>query len=81
MLLFGDKFEDVATKQEEAFSARGVVQALFSALPDNFTRSQLMKLRAENNQSTDVRMVISRWVKQQLITRNADGTYTKVSRV
>ena len=81
MLLFGDKFEDVATKQEEAFSARGVVQALFSALPDNFTRSQLMKLRAENNQSTDVRMVISRWVKQQLITRNADGTYTKVPHV
>lgn len=77
MLLFGDKFEDVATKQEEAFSARGVVQALFTLLPENFTRSQLMKLRAENHQSTEIRMVLSRWVKQQLIIRNADGSFTK----
>ena len=78
MLLFGDKFEDVATKQEEAFAKKGVVQALFTALPQTFTRGEVMKLRAENNQSTDVRMVISRWVKQQLILRNADGTYSKV---
>lgn len=81
MLLFGDKFEDVANKQEEAFTARGVVQAIFTLLPENFTRSQLMKLRAENHQSTDIRMVLSRWVKQQLIIRNADGSFTKVKRM
>lgn len=77
MLLFGDKFEDVANKQEEAFNKRGIVQTLFSILPATFTRAELIKLRAENNQSTDIRMVISRWVKQQIITRNPDGSYTK----
>lgn len=77
MTLFGDKFEDVANKQEEAFSKRGVVQAIFSELPQTFSRAELMKLRAENNQSTEIRMVISRWMKQQIITRNPDGTYTK----
>lgn len=79
MLLFGDKFEDVATKQEEAFARKGIVQTLFTELPGTFTRGQLIKLRAENNQSTDIRMVISRWIKQELITRNADGSYTKCS--
>jgi hypothetical protein len=77
MLLFGDKFEDVATRMDEDMNKKGCVQALYPLLPNRFTRQELMQLRARNNQSTDVRVILCRWAKQALIVRNQDGSYTK----
>lgn len=77
MLLFGDKFEDVATRMDEDMNRKGCVQMLFPQLPNTFTRNDLMQLRARNNQPTDVRVILCRWAKQALIIKNPDGSYTK----
>jgi len=77
MLLFGDKFEDVATRMDEDMNKKGCVQLLFPQLPETFTRNELMRLRADNNQSTNVRVILCRWAKQALIVKNPDGSYTK----
>jgi hypothetical protein len=47
-------------------------------LPSQFTRQQLVELRASNGQSTDIRMIIHRWKKNGMIEEVAQNTYTKL---
>ena len=75
--LFGSKFEEVAQSQIRVKENRGQVISLLQALPEQFTRADLMALRARNGQSTNVVMVISRWRSSGFITQVEKNTYKK----
>ena len=59
---------------------RSQVVSLLQALPEHFTRAELMALRARNGQSTNVAMVISRWRSSGFITQVDNNTYRKTSK-
>lgn len=69
MSLFGEQFEQVATKQLLAQENRGRVLNLLQALPEVFSRADLMAVRAKNGQSTEIRYVISRWIDAGFISK------------
>ena len=80
MELFGSKFEEVAQTQIRVKENRSQVVSLLQALPEQFTRAELMALRARNGQSTNVAMVISRWRSSGFITQTDKNTYRKTSK-
>ena len=77
MELFGSKFEEVAQSQIRVKENRSQVVSLLQALPEQFTRNELMALRARNGQSTRVDVVISRWRSSGFITLVEKNTYRK----
>lgn len=77
MELFGSKFEEVAQTQIRVKENRSQVVSLLQALPEQFTRNELMALRARTGQSTRVDMVISRWRSSGFITQVEKNTYKK----
>ena len=77
MELFGSKFEEVAQSQIRVRENRSQVVSLLQALPEQFTRNELMALRARNGQSTRVDVVISRWRSSGFITQIEKNTYKK----
>ena len=77
MELFGSKFEEVAQTQIRVRENRSQVVSLLQALPEQFTRNELMALRARNGQSTRVDVVISRWRSSGFITQVEKNTYKK----
>ncbi len=77
MQLFGSKFEEVAQNQLVMNERKSCVVSLLQQLPDQFTRNELMALRARNGQSTRVDMVISRWKSSGFITQVDKTTYKK----
>ena len=77
MQLFGCKFEEVAQTAIKVAEKSSQVSSLLAQLPQNFTRSELMAVRARNGQSTRVDMVISRWKASGFITQTAKNTYRK----
>lgn len=77
MELFGSKFEEVAQSQIRVKENRSHVVSLLQALPEQFTRAELMALRARNGQSTRVDVVISRWRSSGFITQVEKNTYKK----
>ena len=77
MELFGSKFEEVAQSQIRVRENRSQVVSLLQALPEQFTKAELMALRARNGQSTNVAMVISRWRSSGFITQVEKNTYKK----
>lgn len=77
MQLFGSKFEAVAQNQIMTAERSTKIVSLLQALPEQFTKSELMALRARNGQSTDVRMVISRWKSAGFITQVEKNTFKK----
>ena len=77
MELFGSKFEEVAQTQIRVKEKSSHVVSLLQALPEQFTRADLMALRARNGQSTNVAMVISRWRSSGFITQVEKNTYKK----
>ena len=77
MELFGSKFEEVAQSQIRVKENRSQVVSLLQALPEQFTKADLMALRARNGQSTNVAMVISRWRSSGFITQVEKNTYKK----
>ena len=77
MELFGSKFEEVAQTQIRVKERSSHVVSLLQALPEQFTRADLMALRARNGQSTNVAMVISRWRSSGFITQVEKNTYKK----
>lgn len=77
MELFGSKFEEVAQSQIRVKENRSQVVSLLQALPEQFTRNELMALRARNGQSTRVDVVISRWRSSGFITQVEKNTYKK----
>ena len=77
MQLFGNKFEEVAQTAIKVAEKSSQVSSLLAQLPQNFTRSELMAVRARNGQSTRVDMVISRWKANGFITQTAKNNYAK----
>lgn len=77
MSLFGSKFEEVAQSQLVMNERRSQVVSLLQQLPEQFTRSELMALRARCGQSTRVDMVIGRWKLSGFITQTDKNTYKK----
>ena len=77
MQLFGSKFEEVAQNQLVMNERKSCVVSLLQQLPEQFTRNELMALRARNGQSTRVDMVISRWKCSGFITQVEKHTYKK----
>ena len=77
MELFGSKFEEVAQTQIRVKEKSSHVVSLLQALPEQFTRADLMALRARNGQSTRVDMVLSRWRSSGFITQVEKNTYKK----
>jgi hypothetical protein len=77
MKLFGSKFEEVAQTAIKVAEKNSQVSSLLAQLPQNFTRNELMAVRARNGQSTRVDMVISRWKANGFITQTAKNNYAK----
>ena len=77
MELFGSKFEEVAQTQIRVKENRSQVISLLQALPEQFTRADLMALRARNGQSTNVATVLYRWRSSGFITQVEKNTYKK----
>ena len=77
MELFGSKFEEVAQSQIRVRENCSQVVSLLQVLPEQFTKSDLMALRARNGQSTNVAMVISRWKAAGFIKQVEKNTYRK----
>ena len=75
--LFGSKFEEVAQSQMRVRENRSQVVSLLQVLPEQFSKSDLMALRARNGQSTNVAMVISRWKAAGFIKQVEKNTYRK----
>lgn len=78
MQLFGDKFEQVANQYIAETERRGAVQNLLASLPQEFTRAELMALRARNGQSTHIAMVLSRWSQAGLIRKVSPNHYVRL---
>ena len=78
MTLFGNKFEEVAQSQLLMNERKSNVVSLLQSLPEQFTRNELMALRARNGQSTRVDMVITRWKSSGFIVQVEKNTYKKL---
>ena len=78
VLCFGSTMEDEEETQCE--HPVGSVMHLFSILPSQFTSHQLEELRSQNGQGTNVRMIISRWKRNDMIQEVAPHTYAKLVR-
>ena len=50
---------------------------LFSLLGDEFTTQDVISIRVQNGDSTNVSMVLSRWIADGLVKKVADGRYEK----
>ena len=75
--LFGSKFEEVAQSQIRVKENRSQVVSLLLVLPEKFTKTELMTLRARNGQSTNVASVLSRWRSSGFIVQVEKNTYKK----
>ena len=75
--LFGSKFEEVAQSHIRVKENRSQVASLLLVLPEKFTKTELMTLRARNGQSTNVASVLSRWRSSGFIVQVDKTTYKK----
>lgn len=78
MQLFGDKFEQVANQYIAESERRGAVRNLLTSLPQEFSKAELMALRARNGQSTHVATVITRWTQAGLIKKVSPNHYQRL---
>ena len=78
MQLFGDKFEQVANQYIAESERRGAVRNLLASLPQEFSRADLMAMRARNGQSTSIAMVLSRWTQAGLIRKVSPNHYQRL---
>lgn len=81
MQLFGSKFEDVMQAQIDEQGKRSHNKVLFEILPAVFTLADLQRIRQEQGLSVKrgaVAMLISRWIKKELIRQTAKNEYTKL---
>ena len=77
MTLFGNKFEEVAQSQLVMNERKSCVVSLLQQLPEQFTKNELMALRARNGQSTRVDMFLNRWKSSGFIAQVDKTTYKK----
>ena len=81
MELWGDQVEQTFKKSIEAQTERGAAASLLSLLPDEFTASDLIKLRARKGQSVKssaISMVLNRWKSNHRIEKINETTWRKI---
>ena len=81
MELWGDQMELEITGAIDAMTDRGTTSSLFALLPNEFTTSDLIKLRARKGQSVKasaVSMVLNRWRNNHRITKINETTWRKI---
>ncbi len=82
MELWGEQMEQELTGALEVFSNdRGNVRSLLTALPEEFTAADLIKLRARKGQSvkgSSISMVLNRWKATNRIEKVNETTWRKV---
>ena len=81
MELWGEQMELEITGAIDAMTDRGTTSSLFALLPNEFTTSDLIKLRARKGQSVKasaICMVINRWSANHRITKINETTYRKL---
>ena len=82
MELWGDKMEQELSGALEAQTERGAAASLLALLPEEFTTSDLIKLRARKGQSVKasaVCMVINRWRNNHRIVKINETTWRKTN--
>ena len=81
MSLFGKQFEDAFYQSQKIIdTSRGRVVNLLQALPQTFSRNDLIAQRLKIGQSTNVRNVISRWRKAGYIEDLGNNNYKILKR-
>lgn len=82
MELWGDQMEQELSGALEAQTERGAAASLLALLPEEFTTSDLIKLRARKGQSVKasaVCMVINRWRNNHRIVKINETTWRKTN--
>ena len=81
MEIWGDQVEQTYKRSMESQTERGAAASLLSLLPDEFTASDLIKLRAPKGQSvrsSAIRMVLNRWRTNNRIEKATETTWRKL---
>ena len=82
MELWGDQMEQELTGALDIISGeRGSASSLLALLPNEFTTSDLIKLRARKGQSVKnnaICMVLNRWKTNRKIEQIAEAKYKKL---
>ena len=81
MEIWGEQVEQTYKRSLEAQNERGAAASLLSLLPDEFTTSDLIKLRARKGQSVKnnaICMVLNRWKTNRKIERINESTWKKL---
>ena len=81
MELWGDQMEQELSGAIESQTERGAAASLLSLLPDEFTASDLIKLRARKGQSVKssaISMVLNRWRANNRIEKATETTWKKI---
>ena len=81
MEIWGDQVEQTYKRSMESQTERGAAASLLSLLPDEFTASDLIKLRARKGQSVKssaISMVLNRWLFFLMIRRPPGTTRRKL---
>ena len=81
MELWGDQMEQLLSGAIDAQTERGAASSLLALLPQEFTTSDLIKLRARKGQSVSsasVKMLLSRWRKNGRIDKVGDGHWKRL---
>lgn len=81
----GSDYEEIAKTdtmyQQKAVTRMTKNKKLFSLLPEDFTIQDVITLRVQNGYSSDVYMVISRWLQNGDILTTSRGHYHKVKAI
>jgi len=83
--LFGHRVQDDIFKSDELLSdhtdQRKTVEPLLDMLPGIFTTQQVKEVREKVGQSSNVRMLLSRYCKSGKIIKTGKGVYRKASHI
>ena len=74
--IYGDKIDALNNKLSPQAS-KGNIRYL-DALPKEFTKEDLVNLRLANNESSVVKTIICRWVKEELIVKIGTNLWQKI---
>lgn len=78
----GDEYDRINAEQEKYAKTRVTKnKKLLSLLPEVFTTQDVVALRLQNGDSTNVRMVVSRWVDDGLIVKVGNAQFRKVKTI
>ena len=75
--IYGDKIDGIYNKAISPQASKGNIRYL-DALPNEFTKEDLVNLRLANNESPIVKTIIYRWVKEGLVVKIGANLWQKI---